>query len=101
MAFDIVRFSTYNTGQTGAGMIAKYDGSGSTAEGGDTLATIKAEGFFTDAVVVFVRQAEDGRSQPRGLPALLHGNDGLEWSLININPANGRVREGGGNWEIS
>ena len=46
MAYDAKRFNENASGMTGRGAIAVYDGTGTDAEGGDTLATIKRPGFF-------------------------------------------------------
>ena len=96
MAFNASRFSTYNAGQTGAALLAKYDGSGVAGDdGGDSLSVIKTNGFWAkdlpadtevkrrknaglDAVADAVRLATDGRTTGAGLPILFHGNTGLE-----------------------
>ena len=46
MAYSAARFNMNASGMTGRGAIAVYDGTGTDAEGGDTLARIKAPGFF-------------------------------------------------------
>ena len=85
MAFNPSRFSTFNAGQTGAGIMGKYDGSGTTGEGGEALATIKGSNYLTSkAVKDAVRQASDGRTTGAGLVMLLVGNDGIEWDVATI-----------------
>ena len=46
MAYSAERFNENASGMTGRGAIAIYDGTGSDAEGGDTLGTIKGARFF-------------------------------------------------------
>ena len=86
MAYSARRFSTFSGGQTGAGTVAKYDGSGTTAEGGDSIATIKSGSafFFGTNVGVLdaVRLASSGRTSGAGLPIMLVGNDGIEWDVL-------------------
>ena len=50
MAFSPERWSENAAGKTGFGRMAVYDGSGSTAEGGDDLNTIRGVDFFNHAV---------------------------------------------------
>ena len=100
MAFNAVRFGTLQAGQTGAGILAHYNGSGTASEGGDTLANIKGSGFITsqeakDAVAM----AEDGRTTGKGLPIFLVGNDGMEWDVLWND--NGTLKVRGGNYNIS
>ena len=112
MAFHPSRFTVYNAGQTGAGLIAKYDATGvaSTDEfvgGGEAnLNAIKADVFWEthanpttaaqrlqnermEAVRAIVSQAEDGRGTPtqeagRGLPIFLHAPNGIEIDVLRM-----------------
>ena len=97
MAFNVHRFSTFNAGQTGAGIVGKYDGSG-TGAGADTLAAIKADGYFTaDAVKDAVAQASDGRTTGAGLAMFLHGTDGMEMDVLYDDSGELKMRGGGFN----
>ena len=95
MAFNASRFSTFSGGQTGAGIVGKYDGSGTTGEGGDALGTIKGPGYMTsDEVKDAVRLASDGRTTGNGLVMLLVGNDGIEWDVAYLNGTTVTMRGG-------
>lgn len=99
MAFDIARFSVFDTGKTGAGLMAMYDGSGGDGvagrpdEGGDLLATLRGKNFFDhEAVRDKVRMAQDpqtggGLSNGKGLICWLHGHDGIEARLLIFDAA--------------
>ena len=84
MAFNVVRFSTFSGGQSGAGILAKYDGSGAVAaDGADNLAAIKADNYFTaQAVKDAVALASDGRTTGAGLPIMLQGTNGFEFDVL-------------------
>ena len=102
MAYSADRLSTFSSAQTGAGILAKYDGSGTTAEGGDNLANIKANGFLTGAHAIdIVRKASDGRSSGDGVAILLVGNDGIEWDVAYFFGTGTQIRMRGGDFTIS
>ena len=99
MAFNPVRFSTFSGGQTGAGLLATYDGTGAGAAG-DTLTAIKAPGYFTSqGVRDAVALASDGRTSGQGLPIMLHGTNGFEFDVLYDN--SGTLTMRGGNWNLS
>ena len=93
MAFDIARFSVFSGGQTGAGLLAKYDGSGTDDEGGDTASTLRGKNFFDhQAIKDALHQARDpstggGLVNGTGLLCLLHSRTGLEWRLLIFDAA--------------
>ena len=98
MAYDSKRFSLLSGGQTGAGMIAKYDGTGSGAEGGDNLAAVKGNGFLSGTEAIdAVRKAMDGRSTGAGLPIILAASDALEMDVAFLTGGQVRMRGGGFN----
>ena len=83
MPFNKHRFSTFNAGQTGAGLLAKYDGSGTPAEGGDPIGTIDNDGYINSQEAKdAVAQASDGRTTGAGLVILLVGNDGMKFDVL-------------------
>ena len=101
MAFNAHRFSTFEAGQTGAGIVGKYDGSGTTGEGGDTLAVIKGNNYLTSQEVKdAVALASDGRTTGNGLVMLLVGNDGIEWDVA-YRHSSGQIRMRGGAYNIT
>lgn len=51
MAFALSRFTENAAGMAGMGRMAIYDGSGTTAQGGDALATLRGSNFFDHAAV--------------------------------------------------
>ena len=84
MAFNVHRFTLYNAGQTGAGLFAKYDGTGASP-GGDALNTIKGDGYFSaEEVKDAIRLASDGRSTGAGLPMLMQANNGNDIDTIYL-----------------
>ena len=100
MAYSAIRLSTFSSAQTGAAILAKYDGSGTTAEGGDNLSDIKVAGFLRgDYALDIVRKASDGRSSGDGVAILLVGNDGIEWDVAFDN--GGTIQMRGGDFTIS
>lgn len=103
MAFNVVRFSTFSGGQTGAGLLAKYDGTGAdAAEGADNLAAIKADNYFTaKAVRSAVALASDGRSVGQGLPIMIQGTDGFEFDVLYLDTADDELKMRGGAWNLS
>ena len=111
MAYSEDRFNENAAGMTGRAHIAVYDGSGRDAaaatggledEGGDLLATIRANGFFpitdsagnvtavADAVRIASRGPAEGAGVAQtytldagaGLPIILLGNDGIEINML-------------------
>ena len=86
MAYSAERFSENAAGMTGSPTLASYDGSGTDAEGGDTLSDIRAPGFFAKATAPEVwgaiRAASHGRSVGEGLPIIIHGNNGMAVDLF-------------------
>ena len=98
MAYASVRFSLFSGGQTGAGLLAKYDATGS---GGDNAAAVKADNFFSGAEATdAIRKSVDGRSRPTGLPCIEHTTDGLRMTLLNFNAAGTTQHDGGAAWTI-
>lgn len=109
MAFNPARFSTFNAGQTGAGLFAKYDATGFTGEGGDAWAAITAANFFNHRVVKdALRQAQDpqtgaGITNGKGLPILIHARTGLRMYVLIFNASQEITIVGGGGgpaWSI-
>ena len=101
MAFHSARFSVFDTGKTGAGILCMYDGSGTADEGGDTLANIKAKGFLSDqAIKDLEAQGKDGRSLGQGIPCLYRGNDAMEFNLLHA-ASDGDIQAAAGNWQIT
>ena len=47
MAYSRDRFTENAAGMTGRASLAMYDATGTTAQGGDLIATIRADNFFT------------------------------------------------------
>ena len=47
MAYDSKRFTENAAGMTGRAAVALYDGTGTDDQGGDPIATIRADNFFT------------------------------------------------------
>ena len=88
MAFDPARFSTFNAGPTGAGLMAKYDATGFSGEGGDSWTAITTKNFFNHEVVKdALRMAQDpqtggGLSNGKGLPMLIHARTGMRWYVL-------------------
>ena len=126
MAYDAERFNENAAGMPGRAAIAVYDGTGTTAEGGDTLATIKAAGFFpllrnglhtevADAVTLASRREKaSGTSvaqaftltEGQGLPIIIQARDGTEIDLLYHRieagpPAINRLELRGGAWNHS
>ena len=101
MAYASVRFSLFSTGQTGAGLLAKYDSTGTDGEGGDAIGSVKGNGFFTGREVRdAVRKASDGRTGAGvGLPIILAARDGLEMDVLYDN--SGTLQMRGGNWNVT
>ena len=93
MAFNQARFSVFSGGQTGAALFAKYDGTGFSGEGGDSLNAIRGKNFFTSkAVKDALRMAQSpqtggGITNGKGLPCLIHARTGLEWRLLIFDQA--------------
>ena len=93
MAFNHARFSVLSGGQTGAALLAKYDGTGFSGEGGDSLTAIRAKNFFTGkAVKDALRMAQSpqtggGIVAGKGLPCLIHARTGMEWRLLIFDAA--------------
>ena len=107
MAFDQNRFSVFKGGQTGATLMAHYNGSGGDNqgglpdEGGDTLASMKTNGFFSSQEVKdAVAMASTGRTLGLGLPCLLQGHNGMEWGFLFAH-TDGQIRMGAGAWLLT
>lgn len=126
MAYSAERFNENASGMTGRGAIAIYDGTGTDAEGGDTLAAIKTPGFFPmsrdgastevfDAVAIASRNPEAagaGIAQTyalmagAGLPLIIQARNGTEIDLLYHRveagpPVINRLEVRGGAWNHS
>lgn len=84
-AFDQDRVSVNEHGKTGAAIEFTYDGTGSAAEGGDALATIVADGFFSSRAMqdLCTQAAWDEKTQKVrvgngvGATGLIRANDAI------------------------
>ena len=106
MAYSNFRFSRNAAGKTGFGRMAFYDGSGTDAEGGDTLGDVSAStgGFFPrtngdgqnsdvrDAILQIVGDMGRGPHFGAGLVALLRGRHGQELHVLWDNGTDIRPR---------
>ena len=105
MAFSISRWSESAGGKTGLGRMAVYDGSGTTAEGGDALSDIRGADFFDnqmvrDAIAQIINVGAVSAENPErgigphdnaGLIVWLKGNDGQQIDILYVHPS-GEVR---------
>ena len=105
MAFSIDRFSVFSAGQTGAGILCMYDGSGTDDEGGDAHSTITAKDFIKGTgkkqVTDLIAQGSDGRTLGVGIPFLARSRTGMEFNLLYVNTADGEVQVASGNWQVT
>lgn len=95
-AFDPLRFSTEQAGQSGGVFTGVYDGRGTAAEGGDNFNTIKADGYFTsEGVKDQIRLSTEGLSGNSAMmPLKLLAND--KWDQVGayLDGTVVKVREG-------
>ena len=114
MAYSKFRFTENAAGMTGRASIAIYDGTGSTAQGGDDIGDIRGDNFFTGQEVKDAcREAQKGPvvratgMQPviattdgGGLKCLCFGNDGTSIETLYLDPADDQVKSIGGQFRV-
>lgn len=99
MAFNVARFTTFNAGQTGAGVFAMYDGSG-TGAGADATTAIDDDDYFDhDVVKDAIALASDGRTTGAGLMCMVHGNNAIEVRVLWNDSGTVKARPGAA-WTI-
>lgn len=96
MTFSVARWSVLTGGMTGVGPLGVYDGTGTGAEGGDPLNTIKGDGFLSaDTIKDDVRRASDTRSGPSaGMSVLFRGNNGTDIDTVWDDSGTLKTRQG-------
>ena len=111
MAYSKFRFTENAAGMTGRAGMALYDGRGNAGdrtnppqnpdEGGDELADIKANNFFTGQEVRdAVREASKGQTTGAGLPILLMGTDATEIDTVYLHTS-GQLRVRGSGFNVT
>ena len=102
MAYDPARLSVFNAGQTGAGILAYYDGSGFSGEGGDSHSAITTKNFMKGPWVKdIIAKGSSGRSLGVGIPILIRSRTGMEFNLLYTNATDGEVQVASGNWQVT
>ena len=117
MAYSKDRFTENAQGKTGWAGMALYDGSGTDAQGGDTLATIRGPNFFTGQEVKDACRvaAKGDRRNPTtgiidpiagtaaaggGLLCIIRGRNALGIDILYLDPADDQVKTIGSNHRI-
>ena len=102
MAFNVKRFSVLSGGQSGSSIFVYYDGSGTDAEGGDTLFNVTLKNFIRgegrDFVMDIFRKGSDGRTTGVGIPFLARGRNGMEVNLLHL-AGDGEFQVATGDWQ--
>ena len=106
MAYSSERFTENAAGMTGRGGVAIYDGTGTTAQGGDPIGTIRGANFFTGQEVKDAcREAQKGPvvratglapdiaiAQGGGLPMIVLANDTTAVETFYLDDADDQVK---------
>ena len=115
MAYSSDRFTENAAGMTGKAGLAMYDGTGTDAQGGDPIATIRGANFFTgqevkDACRIAakgdVRDSATGLitdtaiAQGGGLRCLVAARDGTSIETLYLDSADNQVKSIGGQFRV-